>query len=99
MSVMAIVFDVLASGYWRRPGSNASLPIFADNAIWLGQSDIACELRRPECHVGLRGAGGFAPLVTMPEATAHEDDCVPLGQHNVRMSGQLGGMETVAESQ
>ena len=62
MSVMAIVFGVLASGYWIwRPGSNASLPILADNAIWLGQSDIACELRRPECHVGLRGAGGFAP--------------------------------------
>jgi len=34
---LAIVFGVLASGYWIwRPGSNASLPAFSDNAIWLG---------------------------------------------------------------
>lgn len=35
----------------------------------------------------------------MPEASIHEEDSMPLGEHNVRMSGQLGGMETVAESQ
>ena len=37
ISTLAIVFGVLAGCYWVwRPGSNASLPVFADNAIWLG---------------------------------------------------------------
>ena len=60
---------------------------------------IPLELRRPELHVGLRHCGYFATLVTMPEAAVNEDDRVPLGQHDVWMSGQFGGMEAVAESQ
>ena len=37
IAALALVFGVLAGCYWIwQPGSNASLPVFADNAIWLG---------------------------------------------------------------
>ena len=37
IAAFAIAFGALASGYWIwRPGRNASLPAFSDNATWLG---------------------------------------------------------------
>ena len=54
---------------------------------------VAChvplELGRPELHVGLRRARRLAALVTMPEAAVNEDDRVPLGKHDVRVSRQF----------
>lgn len=47
------------------------------------------ELGIPGLHVGLWRAGRLASLVTMPEASVHEDDRVPLGQHDVGMPGQF----------
>ena len=53
----------------------------------------------PELHVGFRGACRLAPLVPMPEAAVHEDDRVPFGKHDIRVSRQLGRMEAVAKTQ
>ena len=60
---------------------------------------IPIELSVPELHIGIRRACRLASLVAMPEASVHEDDRVPLGQHDVWVSGQFGGMKAVAESQ
>ena len=60
---------------------------------------IAVEFRLPELHVGLRRARRLAALVTMPEATVHENNRVPFWKHDVGMAGQLGGMKAVAEPQ
>ena len=35
----------------------------------------------------------------MPEAAIHKDDRVPFWKHDVRMSGQFGGMKAIAEPQ
>ena len=60
---------------------------------------VPVELCLPEFHVGLRRARRLAALVTMPEATVHENNRVPFGKHDVGMAGQLGGMKAVAELQ
>ena len=37
ITALAIIFGVLICGYWIwQPGSNAPLPVYTDNAIWLG---------------------------------------------------------------
>ena len=61
--------------------------------------DIAVEFRLPECHVGLRHRRRLAALVAVPEAAVHEDDRVPLGQHDVGVARQFGRMEAEAEAQ
>ena len=61
--------------------------------------DIASEFRLPELHVGLRHRRRLATFVTVPEATIHKDDRMPLGKHDVGMPGQFGGMETISEAQ
>ena len=61
--------------------------------------DISLEFGLPELHVGLWHSRNLTALVTMPEATVHEDDRVPLGKHNVGMAGKFGGMKAVAEPQ
>ena len=52
--------------------------------------NIAVELGLPESHIGLRHGCNLAALVPMPEAAVHEDDRVPLGQHDVGLPGQPG---------
>ncbi len=61
--------------------------------------DIAVEFRLPELHVGLRHRRRLAALVTVPEASVHEDDRVPLGKHDVGVPRQLGRVEAEAKAQ
>ncbi len=67
----------------------------SDSAV---SCNVRCELRLPEFRSG-RGAGCVStPLVTMPEAAVHEDDCMVLWQHEVRPSGCAGEMKPEAKA-
>ena len=60
---------------------------------------VPVELGLLERHVGLGHCRRLASLMPMPEAAVHEDDRMPLWKHDVWMTWQFGGMETVAEPQ
>lgn len=60
--------------------------------------DVAVELGLPPFGTTFRGGCPFAPGVTMPEATMHEDNGAILRQDNVRFTRKIFAMKAEAIS-
>ena len=59
---------------------------------------VACDLLLPELRIRLRVGIAAASVMTMPEASVHEDACPVLRQHDVRRSRQLPHIHPEPES-
>lgn len=57
---------------------------------------VVCDLPRPVINPTLRNPSIATPFVTMPKAPAHIDDLAPTGHDDVRASGEVSAMESVA---
>ena len=51
--------------------------------------DVTFEFLLPEFDVGFRHRGDFTAFMAMPKATVDENHCMPFGQNDIRMAGQV----------
>ena len=58
----------------------------------------ASELRQPVLATGSRGARAWATGMPVPETAVDEHDGAMFGQHDIRIAGQIGAMQSESKS-
>ena len=75
------------------PSHGGYLALFLDVALL-----VAADFLLPEVGVGLGHLETVAVFVSMPKAAVDEDDCAVFAQNDVRMTGESGMVEAIAEA-
>ena len=75
------------------PSHCGYLLLFLDVSLF-----VAVDFLFPKVGVGLGHLEVGASVMPMPEATVDEDDCAVFAQNDVRMTGESGMVEAIAEA-
>lgn len=71
---------------------------FESASVLLVPLDVASKLGLPEPDVAFRGVALLATLVSMPEASMHENDSVAASEDDVRFTGERLDVQPKAEA-